>query len=109
MKIIINEKQEQLLHNIIVNEEAVFLGDKEDAILRWLNDNFKPMDLYGKDNFGLPKKSLGACILNQDKEVTDDIISKEDIFYRLQERFKKILPNKNDRDDLIRSALKKWY
>ena len=109
MKIIINENQEQLLHNIIVNEEATYLGDKEDVIVNWLTSNFKAMDIYKKDDFGLPKKTYGVCVLNQDKQITDDIISMEDIFYRLQSRFKKILSNKNERDALIKSALNRWF
>ena len=62
MKIIINENQELKLYNYILKENAIYLGDKENIILDWLNDNFKPMDLYNKDEFGLPKRTLGACL-----------------------------------------------
>ncbi|MBR6516110.1 MAG: hypothetical protein IKT40_04570 [Bacilli bacterium] len=109
MKIVLNERQEKMLHKLILKEQANYLGDKENLILTWLNDNFKPMDLYNKDNFGLPKKSLGVCVLDQNKQVTENIITVEDLFFKLQEKFKKILSDKNDRDELIKMVLKKWY
>lgn len=109
MKIILNEKQEKQLCNLIINEQAMYLGDKEEIILKWLNNNFKPMDIYNNDDFGIPKKSLGVCILDQNKQVTENIITVEDLFYKLQEKFKKILADKKERDELIKTTLKKWY
>lgn len=108
-KIILTEKQEKILCNYIINEDSSHFSEKEDIIIQWLNDNFKAMDLFGKDNYGLPKKQLGASILTQDGQVSEDVISLEDLFYRLQDKFKKILTNKNERNDLIKNALKKWY
>lgn len=108
MQIIINERQELLLHKLMINEEARYLGDKEEIILKWLKNNFKLMDLYDKDEFGLPKKRICVSILDQNKQITDNIISLEKLFFILQEKYKKILSNINDRDNLIKSTLKKW-
>lgn len=107
--IILNEKQEKKLCEYIINEQAIYLGDKEKIILNWLNDNFKAMDLFSNDDFGLPKRSLGVCVLDQNKQVTENIITVKDLYYKLQEKFKKILADKKERDALIKSALKKWY
>ena len=108
-KIILTEKQEEILINHILNENAEDWSKKENVILQWLNKYFKPMDLYDDDEYGLPKRKLGASILTQDGEVSDKIISSDDLFYKLQHRFKTILSDKDERDLLIKSALKKWF
>lgn len=108
MKIIINEKQELLLNNLLINEEAKYLGEKEELILNWLKNNFEVVDVYDKDKFGLPKKRICVSILDQKKQINDNIISLEKLYFILQEKYKNILSNKNDRNSLIKSTLKKW-
>ena len=40
-KIIINERGETALFKHLLNEEVTYMGDKEDVVLKWLNNHFK--------------------------------------------------------------------
>ena len=108
-KIILNERQENMLLSYLLSEETEHYSNKEELILQWLKNYFKPMDLFNDDEYGIPQKKLGASILTQDKQVSENLISAEELFRRTQAKFKKILIDTKERDQLIKNAIKKWY
>jgi hypothetical protein len=108
-KIIISEKAEQLLYNMILKEEKTYLGDKENIVRQWLNDHFKPMENETYDDMGLPKIEKIVSILDTKKQITQKLITLERVFFMLQTQFKKILNDKKDRDEFLWETLNKWY
>ena len=108
-KVIINEKQERLLFSHLLNEEAIYMGDKEELVINWLNSKFKPMDIQTKDELNLPKKGKAANVLDAWGQMTDETKSLESVFEILQTEFKHILSNEQERNELFKTCLKKWY
>lgn len=108
-RISINERQEQLLFSHLLNEEAIYMGDKEELVLDWLNSKFKPMDVQDVDELNLPRKGKAANVLDAWGQMTDTTKSLEDVFFILQSKFKHILSDKKERDDFFRECIKKWW
>lgn len=112
MKIIITEQQEiklisDLVHNNL-NEETVYLGDKQKIVCSWLNKHFKIVNVQGVDNLHLPKISKAIVVLDPYGQSTKQTKTFEDVFYILQTNFKKILSDKKDRDNFLKDTLLKW-
>lgn len=108
-KIIISEKQEKKLYNSLLNEETTYLGDKEELVIKWLNDHFKAMENETSDEMGLPKIDKIVSILDTKKQLTKKFIPIERVYYILQTQFKNILQDKKDRNQFLWDTLKKWY
>ena len=108
-KIIISEKHEIFLYQSLVNEETSYLGDKEDVVIKWLNDHFKAMENEVNDEMGLPKIDKVVSILDTNKQLTKNIIPIERVYYMMQAQFKNILHDKKDRNQFLWDTLKKWY
>lgn len=108
-KIYINEKQEIHLFNNLLNEEAIYLGDKEDMVINWLDSKFKPMDIQGQDDLLLPTVKHGVNVLDAWGQMTDQQKSLEDLFFILQKKFQTILSDNNERDVFLRNCIKKWF
>ena len=108
-KIIISEKQEKYLYNSLVNEEVSYLGDKEEVVIKWLNDHFKAMENEISDDMGLPKIEKVVSILDTNKQLTKKLIPIERVYYMMQTQFKNILHDKKDRNQFLWDTLKKWY
>ncbi len=106
--IILSEKQERDLFENIINEEIAYLGDKEDLVLKWLNKHFKTVDMETTDNLTLPTTKKVVSVLDAYGQISNNIKTLEDVFFIMQTKFKKILSDKKDRDDFLRSVLKKW-
>ena len=108
-KIIISEKQEKYLYNSLVNEEVSYLGDKEEVVIKWLDDHFKAMENEISDDMGLPKIEKVVSILDTNKQLTKKLIPIERVYYMMQTQFKNILHDKKDRNQFLWDTLKKWY
>ena len=106
--IILNEKQISLFLNKL-HEETVYMGNKEQIVNDYLNANFKAMEMDKMDDNGLPNKEKVVSILDTKKQITKNIITLKQLFYRIQERFKNILSDKKERDIFLWNTLNKWY
>lgn len=108
-KIFITEKSEQKLINYILNEEITYLGDKEDIIIKWLNNRYLPMETETTNDMGDPQVSKVVSVLDSKKQPTQKIISLKMVYFRLQAEFSKILQDKKERDMFLWQTLNKWY
>lgn len=108
-KIIISEKSERMLFSHLINEEITYMGDKEDVVMKWLNDYFIPTEHETEDEMGMPKINKTVSMLNSKKQITKKIISLERVFYMMQTKFKNILQDKKERDDFLWTTINKWY
>lgn len=107
--IILSEKQELSLIKKILTEETVYLGDKENLVIDWLNKHFKPMEIQSTDGLSLPKLDKAVSVLDTYGQMTKQLKSLDDVFYILQTKFKKILNDKKERDEFLSNTLNKWY
>lgn len=109
MKIIINENKEQLLYEEAIIEEMFGgWGEKVKAIKDYLDKNFSRASstIIGKD--GRPQIQQVVAWLDDYKQVVKTLTDVQ-LFYVIQDQFKKILPNREERDKFIIQVLKDWY
>ena len=108
-KIIINENKEHLLYEEAVIEEMFGgWGEKVKAVKDYLDKNFARVaaTIFGPD--GRPQIQQVVAWLDDYKQVVKTLTDVQ-LFYVIQDQFKKILPNKEERDKFIIQVLKDWY
>ena len=108
-KIIINENKEHLLYEEAVIEEMFGgWGEKVKAVKDYLDKNFAraAATIFGSD--GRPQIQQVVAWLDDYKQVVKTLTDVQ-LFYVIQDQFKKILPNKEERDKFIIQVLKDWY
>ena len=108
-KIIINENKESILYEEAVIEEMFGgWGEKVKAIKDYLDKNFSRASstIIGDD--GKPKIQQVVAWLDDYKQVVKTLTDVQ-LFYVIQDQFKKILPNREERDKFIIQVLKDWY
>ena len=108
-KIIITEEKEHLLYEEAVLEEMFGgWGDKVKAVKDYLDKNFARASatIFGED--GRPQVKQVVAWLDDYKQIVKTLTEVQ-LFYIIQDQFKKILPDKNERDKFIIQVLKDWY
>lgn len=107
-KIIINENKIPILVKSFLAEETVYLGDKKEMVVKWLQSHFQPIDVQKQNSLALPSKTRALIVLDANGQVTEQIKSIEDVFYILQTNFKKILSDRKERDRFLWETLVQW-
>jgi hypothetical protein len=108
-KIIISEEKEHLLYEEAMLEEMFGgWGDKVKSIKDYLDKNFAraAATIFGED--GKPQIKQVVAWLDEYRQVVKTLTEVQ-LFYIIQDQFKKILPNKEERDKFIIQVLKDWY
>lgn len=95
MKIKITENQEQLILNSILKEDVDY-SEKRLLVKKYLDDNFQP---------GVIEKTNTKCFVT--KQEPSKTLDKEHVFYKVQAKFRDILPSE-ERDDFLKDAVEKW-
>ena len=108
-KIIISEDKEYLLYEEAMLEEMYGgWGDKVKAVKDYLDKNFARASatMFGED--GKPQIKQVVAWLDDYKQIVKTLTEVQ-LFYIIQDQFKKILSNKEERDKFIIQVLKDWY
>jgi len=108
-KIIISEEKEHLLYEEAMLEEMFGgWGDKVKSIKDYLDKNFAraAATIFGED--GKPQVKQVVAWLDEYKQIVKTLTEVQ-LFYIIQDQFKKILSNKEERDKFIIQVLKDWY
>ena len=108
-KIIISEEKEHLLYEEAMLEEMFGgWGDKVKSIKDYLDKNFAraAATIFGED--GKPQIKQVVAWLDEYRQVVKTLTEVQ-LFYIIQDQFKKILSNKEERDKFIIQVLKDWY
>lgn len=108
MKIIINEIQKCLLTNCIVNEMYGGYGDKVKIVKDYLDKNFAKANSTTFGNDGTPKNEKIVAWLDDYKQIVKTLTDVQ-LFYVIQDQFKNILPDINERDKFLKQIIKDWY
>ena len=105
-KIIISEKAECQLFQSLINEKQYV--DRVSVVKDFLDKNFKRADITDMDEQGMvASKPIVVWIdahQNPVKTMTD-----EQLYYVLQEKFKNIIADKNERNTFLKKLIKAWY
>lgn len=108
-QIIINENSEKVLQeSAIITELFNGWGDKVKSVKDYLDKNFSRANatIFGAD--GRPKVEKVVAWLDDYKQVVKTL-SDVQLFYVIQDQFKNILPDKQERDKFIIQVIKDWY
>lgn len=105
--IIISENKRDVLLNAIL-KESMDQSDKILMVKKYLDDNFSRADQNIFDDNGHPVNKQVVVWLTPNKEPVKTLRS-DQLFYVLQEQFKDILADKNERDELLKKIIKAWY
>ena len=108
-KIIINENKEHILYEEALIEEMFGgWGEKVKLVKDYLDKNFSraAATIIGPD--GKPQIQQVVAWLDDFKQVVKTLTDVQ-LFYIIQDQFKKILPNREERDKFIIQVLKDWY
>ena len=108
-KIIITEEKEHLFYEEAVLEEMFGgWGDKVKAVKDYLDKNFARASatIFGED--GRPQVKQVVAWLDDYKQIVKTLTEVQ-LFYIIQDQFKKILPDKSESDKFIIQVLKDWY
>lgn len=107
-KVIISENMEKVLIDSIL-EESVYYPSYEKVLLvkDFLDNNFSIASVPDVSSNGLPTYSKVVNILNANKEVVNTI-NTDALFYMLQEKFKAIEKDTENRDKLLKQVIKDW-
>lgn len=108
-KIIITEDKEYLLYEEAMLEEMFGgWGEKVKSIKDYLDKNFAraAATIFGED--GKPQVKQVVAWLDEYKQIVKTLTEVQ-LFYIIQDQFKKILSDKKERDKFIIQVLKDWY
>ena len=108
-KIIISEDKEYLLYEEAMLEEMFGgWGDKVKSIKDYLDKNFAraAATMFGED--GKPQIKQVVAWLDDYKQVVKTLTEVQ-LFYIIQDQFKKIISDKKERDKFLIQVLKDWY
>jgi len=107
-QIIISENKEHVIEEEIIQELFGGWGDKVKLVKDYLDKNFAraAATIFGSD--GRPQVKQVVAWLDDYKQVVKTLTDVQ-LFYVIQDQFKKILPNKEERDKFIIQVLKDWY
>lgn len=108
-KIIISEEKEHIIYEEAMLQEMFGgWGEKVKAVKDYLDKNFAraAATIFGED--GKPQVKQVVAWLDDYKQVVKTLTDVQ-LFYIIQDQFKKILPDKQERDKFIIQVLKDWY
>lgn len=107
-KIVINENIEKKIINIIVNE-GIGYANKVKIIKNYLDNNFIKADYETLNDKGDLQKQNFVIMLDSRKQPTEHRMSIEDLYYKLQYKFQKILANKDERNIFLWNTVNDWF
>lgn len=103
MRIYINEQQEKVLISMMIRESE---GEQNLLVFKYLDDNFVRAD-YAANTNGRPTKTDMIVWLDYNKQPYKTI-TKDMLFYVLQDEFKNLSGDKKVRDERLRNIVDAW-
>lgn len=107
-KIIIDEKTEQKLITLMLNESFGY-ASKVKIIKDYLDKNYIKADIDSMNDKGDLEKQNLVIMIDSNKQPTEHRLTLEQLYYKLQYKFQKIISDKEERNKFIWNALNDWY
>lgn len=106
--IIINENTERKLFEMLINEGLGY-SNKVNIIKNYLDNNFIKADIEQLNDKGDMEKQNIVIMLDSKREPTEHRLTLEQLYYKLQYKFQKIISNKNERNQFIWNVINDWF
>ena len=107
MKIILTEEKEKNLVRYLIKESYNY-PDKVLLVKKFLDQHFSRATYDSTDDSGKPTEKQVVAWMNSGKEAVKTYTDVQ-LFEMLQEEFKNILADKNERDEFLKNVIKAWY
>lgn len=108
MKITITENQENALIMHVVNESYGY-ANKVKIITNYLDNNFIKADVETLNDNGDMEKQNIVIMLDSKKEPTENRLTLEQLYYKLQYKYQNILSDKKERNIFIWNTINDWF
>lgn len=106
--IIINENTERKLFEMLINEGLGY-SNKVNIIKNYLDKNFIKADIEQLNDKGDMEIQNIVIMLDSKREPTEHRLTLEQLYYKLQYKFQKIISNKNERNQFIWNVINDWF
>ena len=106
-KIKINKLQEQCLIQSLMNETVT--NEKVKIVYDYLNSHYLKCDMDSTNEFGEHVQKPLVVAKDSRQQPTEDVITIQDLFERLQYKFQNILTDRNERDKLLKDVINNWF
>lgn len=106
--IIINENTERKLFEMLINEGLGY-SNKVNIIKNYLDKNFIKADVEQLNDKGDMEIQNIVIMLDSKREPTEHRLTLEQLYYKLQYKFQKIISNKNERNQFIWNVINDWF
>ena len=107
-KITITEKQEKKIRETAINEIYGGWGEKVKAVKDYLDKHFSRANSTIMGQNGRPENKQIVAWLDDYKQVVKTLTDVQ-LFYIVQDEFKNILSDKDERDKFLKQVIKDWY
>lgn len=110
MRIIVNEQKNKLLLKLMIQEEIFGLSDKVLIVKKYLDDHYIKADIETLDDIsGDLKKEDLVIMLDSRKEPTEHRLSLEQLYYKIQDKYKNIISDKKERNMFLWQVINDWF
>lgn len=107
--IISEEKGRALIGYAAENMLNESYSDKVLIVKKFLDDNFIRSSRERESDDGTITKSGVVVLKDSEGQPSEKTLTDIQLFYLLQNKFKKILPKGNGRDDFLKQVAKDWF
>lgn len=108
-KILINENKEKFLFQKLINEEINGYSDKILLIKKYLDNNYIKSNYNAlSDDGDIVKKNI-VILLDKNKQPTELHLTLQQLFDKLQYKFKSVIYDKDERDNLLKQIIIDWF
>ena len=104
----INENTEKKLFELLINESLGY-SNKVSIIKNYLDNNYIKADIESLNDNGDLEKENVVIMLDSKKEPTEYRLTLEQLYYKLQYKFQKIISNKEERNQFIWDVINDWF
>lgn len=106
--IIINEKTEKKLFEMLMNEGFGYSG-KVAIIKKYLDTHFIKADIEQLNNEGDMEKQPIVIMLDSKMQPTEHRMTLEQLYYKIQYKYQNIISNKEERNKFIWNTINDWF
>ena len=106
--IILSENNIRTLFKTMIKESYALWPAKVELVKDYLDSHFARAKATIMDDNGRPSFQEVVAWLDDNKQVVKTLTDVQ-LFYVMQDEFKDIIPDKNERDNFLISVLKNWY
>lgn len=106
--IIINENIEKKLFELLINEDYGY-SSKVKIIKDYLNTHYIKADIEKLDDKGDMKKQPIVIMLDTKMQPTENSLTLEQLYYKVQYKYQNIIPNKEERNKFIWNVINDWF